>query len=255
MRSRSSVLAVIPARYAAQRFPGKPLAVIAGKPMIEWVYGAVKKAGLRAVVATDDKRIFDFVRGLGGEVMLTSPECQSGTDRVAEVARKIPARIYLNVQGDEPLMTARTVRRVLALHNKAGVAMGTAATALKDGEAWRDPNVVKVLTDKTRRAIYFSRSPLPYFREGAPTVPPLEVRKHLGIYSYTAPLLRQFVRWPATFLEKSERLEQLRALENGATIHVALTPDDSVGVDTPEDARHVAEVLVGRGKPKNTPSP
>ncbi len=238
-----NVLAVIPARYASQRFPGKPLAEIAGKPMVRWVYEAARRALPRVIVATDDKRILSAVRAFGGEAMLTSARCKSGTDRVAEVARKVPARLYLNIQGDEPLMTTRTVKKVLELHRDGKVVMGTAATVLADDEAWRDPNVVKVLVDRNKRAIYFSRATLPFFRDGAPKKPPKEVQKHLGIYSYAAPLLRRFVRWPETFLERSERLEQLRALENGVSIHVAFTPDDSIGVDHPSDAKRAATIL------------
>lgn len=238
-----NVLAVIPARYASQRFPGKPLAEIAGKPMVRWVYEAAKRALPRVIVATDDKRILSAVRGFGGEAMMTSPRCKSGTDRVAEVARKVSAQLYLNIQGDEPLMTTRTVKKVLELHRDNKVVMGTAATVLADNEAWLNPNVVKVFMDRNNRAIYFSRAALPFFRDGAPKRPPREVRKHLGIYSYAAPLLRQFVRWPETFLERSERLEQLRALANGVSIHVAFTPDDSIGVDHPADAKLATTIL------------
>jgi 3-deoxy-manno-octulosonate cytidylyltransferase (CMP-KDO synthetase) len=241
-----NVLGVIPARYASQRFPGKPLADIAGKPMVRWVYEAARRALPRVIVATDDLRILSAVRGFGGEAMMTSARCKSGTDRVAEVARKVSAKLYLNIQGDEPLMTTRTVKKVLELHRDKNVVMGTAATVLADGAAWKNPNVVKVFVDKSDRAIYFSRAALPFFRDGAPKNPPREVRKHLGIYSYAAPLLRSFVRWPETFLERSERLEQLRALENGVPIHVAFTPDDSIGVDHPADARATAKILLKR---------
>ncbi|MGQ0644605.1 MAG: 3-deoxy-manno-octulosonate cytidylyltransferase [Elusimicrobiota bacterium] len=242
-----SVLGVIPARHASQRFPGKPLAPIAGKPMVQWVYEAARRALPRVVVATDDRRILNFIRGLGGEALMTSVLCKSGTDRVAEVARRLPARLYLNIQGDEPLMSSRTVRRVLALHRDRRVAMGTAATVLQNGKAWRDPNVVKVLTDRAGDAVYFSRAPLPFFRDGAPNRPPGRVYKHLGIYSYASELLKRFVRWPEAFLEGAERLEQLRALENGVRIRVAFTPDDSVGVDTPADAARAAALLKTRG--------
>ncbi len=246
----SSVLGVIPARYASQRFPGKPLAPLAGKPMIQWVYEAARRALPRVIVATDHGDILRFVRGLGGEALLTSRRCRSGTDRVAEVARRVRARLYLNIQGDEPLMTSRTVSRVVALHRDPRVAMGTAAAPLADEAAWRSPDVVKVLVDRRGDALYFSRAALPFFREAPPrgrALPGLRaggrVFKHLGIYSYAAALLRRFVRWPESFLEGTERLEQLRALENGVDIRVALTPDDSIGVDRPADARRVEEVL------------
>lgn len=235
-----NVLAVIPARHAAQRFPGKPLALLAGKPMVQWVYEAARRALPQVVVATDDERILSAVRNFGGEAMMTSDRCRSGTDRVAEVARKVRADLYLNIQGDEPLMSTRTVRRVLALHRDPAVVMGTAATTLAKGD-WANPNAVKVLADQRGDALYFSRSALPYYRDGAPAVPPATPRlqKHLGIYSYRADLLRRFVRWPAGFFETAEKLEQLRALEHGVRIRVATTPDDSVGVDTPDDAARV----------------
>jgi 3-deoxy-manno-octulosonate cytidylyltransferase (CMP-KDO synthetase) len=247
MTRTSSVVAVIPARHASTRFPGKPLALIAGKPMVRWVYEAARRVLPRVIVATDDKRILDFIRGLGGEAMMTSESCRSGTDRVAEVARRVRAKVYLNIQGDEPLMSSETVRRVLALHEDPRTAMGTAATKLPDGD-WKDPNVVKVLCDKSGRAIYFSRAPLPYFRDGAPRRVPPEVRKHLGIYSYAAPVLRRFVAWPEAFLERAERLEQLRALANGVAIRVAETPDDSIGVDVPADAKRAALLLRKRAR-------
>lgn len=239
------VLAVIPARHAAQRFPGKPLAPLAGRPMVRWVYEAARRALPGAVVvATDDERIRSAVRAFGGEAVMTSDRCRSGTDRVAEVARRIRADLYLNIQGDEPLMTTRTVRRVLALHRDASVAMGTAATALSKAD-WGNPNAVKVLTDRRGDALYFSRAALPYYRDGAPAAPPATplLQKHLGIYSYRADLLRQFVRWPAGYFETAEKLEQLRALEHGVRIRVATTPDDSVGVDTPADAARVERRL------------
>ncbi len=244
------VLGVIPARYAAQRFPGKPLAPIAGKPMVQWVYEAAKKALPRVVVATDDERIKNFIEGLGGEAVMTSPSCKSGTDRVAEVAKKMKADLYLNIQGDEPLMSSLTVKKVLALHKDRSVLMGTAATVL-DPAQWKNPDVVKVLVDKTGYALYFSRAALPYFRDGEPAPEALArpvLLKHLGIYSYKADFLKKFVKWPASFLEAAEKLEQLRALENGARIKVAETPDDSVGVDRPEDAERVGKILEARGR-------
>lgn len=243
-----NVLGVIPARFAAQRFPGKPLAPIAGKPMIWWVWAAARKALPRVVVATDDRRIVDAVRGFGGEAMMTSDRCRSGTDRVAEVARKHRADLYLNIQGDEPLMTARTLKKVLALHKDPSVTFGTAATTLTAAD-WPDPNAVKVLVDKRGDALYFSRAPLPFFRDGTPPAPPPNkfLFKHLGVYSYRPDTLRTFVRWPAGFFESAEKLEQLRALENGVRLRVATTPDDSIGVDLPADVARVEKILRQRG--------
>jgi 3-deoxy-manno-octulosonate cytidylyltransferase (CMP-KDO synthetase) len=242
------VLAVIPARYGAQRFPGKPLARLAGKPMVLWVYEAARRALPDVVVATDDRRIADAVASSGGRAVLTPASCRSGTDRVAHVARTIRAGIYLNIQGDEPLMTTRTIRRVLALHRDPAVKMGTAVTALP--QAGRtNPDTVKALVDRRGDALYFSRAALPYFREGTPSFGGTRfpgVFKHLGIYSYTADFLKQFVRWPRGVFEAAESLEQLRALENGAALRAAFTPDDSTGVDRPADAVR-AEKLLKRG--------
>ncbi len=244
-----NVLGVIPARYAAQRFPGKPLADIAGRPMIWWVWNAARQALPRVVVATDNRRVADVVRGFGGEAALTSDRCRSGTDRVAEVARKIAADVYVNIQGDEPLMTARTLKKVLALHRTDAVQIGTAATILT-AKDWADPNAVKVLVDKNGQSLYFSRAALPFHRDGTPAAPPRTPRllKHLGVYSFRAAALRRFVRWPAGVFETAEKLEQLRALENGVRLQVAFTPDDSVGVDRPEDVRRVESHLKAFGK-------
>lgn len=216
--------------------------------MIWWVWNAARKALPRVVVATDDSRIIEAVRGFGGEALLTSEKCRSGTDRVAEVARKVKADLYLNIQGDEPLMTARTLRKVLALHQDRSVCLGTVATGLAASD-WADPNAVKVLVDKRKDSLYFSRSPLPYFRDGAPKrLPPNTLLfKHLGVYSYRPETLRSFVRWPAGFFESAEKLEQLRALENGVRIRVAVTPDDSIGVDLPGDVARVEKILKRRG--------
>ncbi len=244
------ILGVIPARFASERFPGKPLVSINGKPMVQWVYEAARKALPRVVVATDDQRILDFVRGMGGDAVLTSAKCQSGTDRVAEVARKITADIYFNIQGDEPLMHADTIKKVLALHRDPHVQMGTAATGLVLAD-WKNPDVVKVLVDKNQDAIYFSRAPLPFFRDeqsficrrGARPCAPTGVYKHLGIYSFQAKFLKQFVKWPQAFLEKAEKLEQLRAVQNGIRIRVALTPYDSIGVDRQKDVKLIKKIL------------
>jgi 3-deoxy-manno-octulosonate cytidylyltransferase (CMP-KDO synthetase) len=186
--------------------------------------------------------------GFGGEAMMTSDKCRSGTDRVAEVARKIKAGLYLNIQGDEPLMTERTLRKVLALHTDRSVCLGTVATVLAPSD-WGDPNAVKVLVDK-RGIPFISPAPLcPTFRDGAPKAPPPNtfLFKHLGVYSYRPETLRAFVRWPAGFFETAEKLEQLRALENGVRIRVAVTPDDSIGVDLPGDVARVEKILKRRG--------
>ncbi len=227
-----TVIAVIPARYASVRFPGKPLAPLAGRPMVVHVLEAVRGARRvdRALVATDDARIAACIRDAGGEVMMTSAEAASGTDRVAEVARSMPADAYLNVQGDEPLMPPENIdRAVAALLDRPDRTIATLAWPLA-AERAADPDTVKVAVAEDGRALYFSRSAIPYYRNGKPAY-----RKHLGIYAYRAETLAQVAALPPSPLEKAESLEQLRWLEAGHTIWVGDAAGDSVGVDTPAD--------------------
>ncbi len=234
------IIGVIPARFASVRFPGKPLAPIAGRPMVLHVWGAARSAKRldRVVVATDDARIAACVEEAGGEAMMTSPDAASGTDRVAEVARRIPADAYLNLQGDEPLMPAENVdRAVEALLAGTGRSIATLAIAAGP-EAAADPNSVKVAVARDGRALYFSRSAIPYFRNGEPSY-----RKHLGIYAYRAETLAELAALPPSPLERAESLEQLRWLEAGYTIWVGEAAGDSIGVDTPEDLAHAERRL------------
>jgi len=227
-----TVIAVIPARYASVRFPGKPLAPLAGKPMVLHVLEAVRAARSvdRVLVATDDARIAECVRGAGGEAALTAADAASGTDRVAEVARRFPADVFVNVQGDEPLMPPENVDRVVeTLASEPGRTLATLAGRVGAAEA-SDPNVVKVAVAADGRALYFSRSPIPFFRQGAPAY-----RKHLGIYAYRAGTLAAVAALPPSPLERAESLEQLRWLEAGHTIWVGEAAGDSIGVDTPAD--------------------
>jgi 3-deoxy-manno-octulosonate cytidylyltransferase (CMP-KDO synthetase) len=227
-----TVIAVIPARFASVRFPGKPLAPLAGRPMVVHVLEAVREAKRvdRVLVATDDARIADSVRAAGGEAVLTSPSAASGTDRVAEVAREFPADVYLNVQGDEPLMPSANIDRTLeALLEEAGRELATLAFPI-DAEDAGDPNCVKVAVAHDGRALYFSRSPIPYYRSGPPAY-----RKHLGIYAYRAKTLAAVAALPPSPLERAESLEQLRWLEAGYTIWIGDAAGDSIGVDTPAD--------------------
>ena len=241
--SRPKVLGVIPARFASVRLPGKPLALILGKPMIQWVWESASKALERVIVATDDKRVFDAVAEFGGEAMMTPASLPSGTDRMAWVARKISADYYVNVQGDEPLMKPQTMRDAVALAIRKK-AIATPAMRLKEG--FGDPNVVKVVIDKDGRALYFSRAPIPYPRDGKLELPPL---KHLGLYVYPKAQLQKFVSLRPTALEKTEKLEQLRALHHGLPIFISLTAHDSIGVDTAPDVRAVEKRLrAARGK-------
>ena len=246
-----NALAVIPARWASTRFPGKALARIAGRPMIEHVYRRAlgAKTVARVVVATDDERIALAVRGFGGEVRMTRPDHPSGTDRVAEVARGEGAEVIVNVQGDEPLLHPDDIdAAVRPLLGENPPEMTTLAVPLAGPEDFLDPNVVKVVVGGSGDALYFSRAPVPHPRDalgGAPANAPglrggwPELRprplKHLGLYAYRREYLLRFASLPPTPLETAERLEQLRALEDGARIRVAVTGRDSIGVDVPGD--------------------
>jgi 3-deoxy-manno-octulosonate cytidylyltransferase (CMP-KDO synthetase) len=226
------IIGIIPARFASIRFPGKPLALIAGKPMVLHVWEAARAARRldRVIVATDDVRIADCVRQAGGETAMTSPDAASGTDRVAEVARSMPADAYVNLQGDEPLMRGANVDRVVETL-LAGPARTIATLAIPAPPgAGEDPNTVKVAVARDGRALYFSRAPIPYNRQGEPTY-----RKHLGIYAYRAATLAEVAALPPSPLERMESLEQLRWLESGYTIWVGEASGDSIGVDTPAD--------------------
>jgi 3-deoxy-manno-octulosonate cytidylyltransferase (CMP-KDO synthetase) len=239
--SKTAVL--IPARWASTRFPGKPLHLIAGKPLVQHVWErACRAKGIdQVIVATDDIRIAESAFAFGAEVALTSPRCVSGTDRCAEVAKHLKGiRQVVNVQGDEPLVDPALISRLAAtLDADRSLDMATAATPFGAGEDPSNPNAVKVVLNREGNALYFSRSLIPFPRDGKP-VPWL---RHLGIYAYTTRFLLQFVQWPTGKLERIESLEQLRALENGAAIRVLKAKGASVGVDTPEDVA-VAERLL-----------
>ncbi|NLM97405.1 MAG: 3-deoxy-manno-octulosonate cytidylyltransferase [Halanaerobiaceae bacterium] len=237
------IAVIIPARYASSRFPGKPLALICGKPMIEHVYQRI--AGMeeigQIIVATDDERIYRTVIDFGGRAEMTPSDINSGTDRIALVARDLSADIIVNVQGDEPLLKQEMVREALEpFFNDPGVFMSTLKKRIADEEELGNPNVVKVVTDKKGDALYFSRYPVPFPRnEGA------VYYKHIGLYVYKREFLLEYSRWEQTPLEKSESLEQLRVLENGYKIRVVETEYNSVGVDTPEDLKEVEKLLMG----------
>lgn len=239
----ADILVVIPARYTSTRFPGKVLAPLHGKPLILHVHDRLAgAAGLsEVVVATDDARVADAVRAHGGHVVMTSPDHESGTDRVAEVARGREADIVVNVQGDEPLIEPALVREVAAaLKRDAGADMATARRPVTAPEHLADPNVVKVVCDKRGRALYFSRAAIPHTRDAAGG---LAAWQHVGIYAYRRDFLLAFAAWPPTPLEQREKLEQLRALEHGCAISVIDTRYESIGVDTPADLRRVEQQL------------
>ncbi len=237
------VAAVIPSRYGAERFPGKPLHLIAGVPMVVRVLRrAEEAAGVDLVlVATDDARIAAAVEAAGGRAVMTDPALPSGTDRVFAAVRDLPVDVVLNVQGDEPLMDARNIERVAAfLLARPEFLLATVALPLPPGSADADPNVVKVVRADDGRALYFSRASIPFRRRPEPG---LRTLKHLGLYGYRKEALRRWTELPPHPLEKAEGLEQLRALAAGMAMAVLDAASDSIGVDTPEDARRVEESL------------
>jgi 3-deoxy-manno-octulosonate cytidylyltransferase (CMP-KDO synthetase) len=243
----SRVLGVIPARYASTRLPGKPLAPLADRTLLEHVWRRTVRARLdRVVVATDDRRILEAARGFGAEALLTSAAHPSGTDRVAEVAERVGAdyRVVVNVQGDEPLLAPESLDRLVALFEDPAVGMATLCEPLETAAELADPNVVKVVRAQDGRALYFSRAPIPHPRAGAPLTGALAGgvwRKHQGIYAYTRDTLLALARTPVSPLEAAEGLEQLRALELGCPILVLDSDFHSIGVDTPADLERAAE--------------
>lgn len=241
------VVAVIPARYGSTRLPAKPLVDINGKPMIQWVYERVRK--VRAlndvIIATDDERIVEAVKRFGGNVMLTSKDLQSGTDRVAAVADRLAADIYVNVQGDEPMIEPVAIESALQLVSSGRFSMGTVMTPITEIDELRNPAVVKVIADKTGRALYFSRHPIPYSRKPAPEVEEEFVcKRHVGLYVYTRDTLLRIRSLPPSPLEQAEMLEQLRAMEDGVAIGIVEVNFTSIGVDTPEELEKVRKILV-----------
>lgn len=246
----SAVLGVIPARLGSERLPRKPLYPLAGRPLIEWVWR--RAAGLDVVdllvVATDSPEVAEVCAGFGARAVLTSPDHQSGTDRVAEVAEKegfIPYDIIINIQGDEPFVTAPQLCGALE-RVRAGWDVGTAAIPVGSAEGWRDPGVVKVVRNDAGGALYFSRAPIPHPRGREPTAAELAsdgYLRHIGVYAYSRAALRRWVALPVGELERTERLEQLRALAAGLSFGVAVVESAAGGVDTPEDARRAGERL------------
>ena len=240
----SEVTAIIPARWASIRFPGKPLVNLRGKPLVQHVWeraNRAKRVG-RVIIATDDMRIAEAAFDFGAEVALTSPKHPTGTDRLAEVAGKLKsAAIILNVQGDEPDIAPSTIDRLVgALQDDPGLGMVTAANPVTDLADVQNPHVVKVVTDLAGRALYFSRSVIPHDRDGRRGIRYL---RHQGIYGYRRKVLLAFVKWKPTPLEQAEKLEQLRALEHGIAIGVIVVRRGSVGVDVPGDLAKAERAL------------
>ncbi|MFI0348236.1 MAG: 3-deoxy-manno-octulosonate cytidylyltransferase [Chthoniobacterales bacterium] len=245
----SSTAIIIPARWGSTRFPGKLLHPIAGKPVLEHVWRRCLKSKLikTVIIATDDKRIMTTAKKFGAEVMMSSKRHQSGTDRIAEVARLLEKKRdeknlgfthFINVQGDEPLIDPKLIDRLARTMMKdTKVEMITAATPMKEGN--HDPNVVKVVLNRFGNALYFSRSMIPYHRDAHDSGSALAPLLHLGIYGFRADTLQQFVRFSPSPLERCEKLEQLRALEHGISIRVLTTSHKALGIDTPEDAERM----------------
>jgi 3-deoxy-manno-octulosonate cytidylyltransferase (CMP-KDO synthetase) len=241
---------VIPARYASLRFPGKPLAEILGKPMIQHVFEGASKARntSKILIATEDERIKTVVEKAGGEAILTRADHRTGTDRVAEVAAHVAADIYINVQGDEPLIDAATIDAVAAaMLEDESVQLCTPCSAITQKSDIMDPNVVKVVLDFDGNGLYFSRAPIPWVRDTGGSVAARHL-KHIGIYGYRRDTLLEFPTLPPGELERLEQLEQLRWLENGFHMRVVETEYDPVSVDVPADVEKVEKILRERGK-------
>lgn len=264
----NKVTVVIPARYASVRFPGKPIALLAGKPMLQWVWEGVQSSTLatRVVIATDDERIATVARGFGAECCLTQAEHPSGTDRAAEVAEADDAEIVVNVQGDEPLIRGDLVDAIAApLLEDPGLDMATACRRFQPGEDVGSPDLVKVVCDQQGNALYFSRHAIPYLRDhgdrgdhgdqggsverAGQAREPSPYRLHLGLYAYRRPLLLRLAQMPPTPLERAEKLEQLRVLEHGGRIRVQEVAYESIGVDRPADVQRAELLLASRTRP------
>ncbi len=252
------VLIVIPARYISQRFPGKTLVDILGKPMIQRVWERASQSELadEVIIATDDERVFQTCQGFGAKVMMTSAQHRSGTERVSEVAEKLEFEIIINLQGDEPLIAPQAIDQLVrVMQEEEAVQMASLRVEIKSYEDYLDPTVVKVVCDDQDWALYFSRAPLPYYRGREKELEewkktgarPKELNpppyKHLGIYGYRRDFLTAFSRLPQSGLEQAERLEQLRALSWGFRIKVPETEFDSISVDVPRDLEKVIQIL------------
>lgn len=240
-------IGIIPARYASTRFPGKPLAMLGGRTVIQRVYEQVAAVLEEAYVATDDERIFKAVEEFGGRVVMTRQDHKSGTDRIEEAAEKIgtQADVIINIQGDEPFIQKSQIETLKSLFENSETQIGTLGKKFESIEAATNPNSPKIVTDKNGFALYFSRSVIPYIRgkEQTEWLQHFPFLKHLGLYAYRRDVLRQITQLPQSPLEMAESLEQLRWLENGYRIRVGLTDVETVGIDTPEDLRRAEEFI------------
>lgn len=250
---KGDVAGVIPARWGSQRFPGKPIVPIAGKPLLQWVWEGASQSALldTLVVATDDERIAQTVESFGGRAVMTRPDHPSGSDRVAEAVNALgDVEIVVNIQGDEPFIDPGLIDRLVEAMRKTGMDMATARAPITDVQDVNQPSVVKVVCDRNHKALYFSRSPIPYLREKSvePGGDAPYYWRHIGIYAYTSRFLRELVQEPPCQLEQLEKLEQLRALDLGAGIYVVDTDEVSLGVDEPGDVQKAERALSKAGK-------
>ncbi|WP_028894319.1 3-deoxy-manno-octulosonate cytidylyltransferase [Syntrophorhabdus aromaticivorans] len=237
-------LIVIPARYGSTRLPGKPLLDIGGKPLLWWVFEKARQSRLKdgVLIATDDERISDAATAFGADVVMTSPTCASGTDRVFEAVKGRGAGLVVNLQGDEPFIEPSMIDDLFTVMENEKVDMATLCCPVADEREYADPNTVKVVLDRSGFALYFSRSPIPFQR----TAKTVTICKHVGIYGYTGSFLERFVIMPRSILEETESLEQLRVLENGYRIRVVPTTYNGFGIDTEEDLLRAAQRLAVR---------
>jgi 3-deoxy-manno-octulosonate cytidylyltransferase (CMP-KDO synthetase) len=241
------IIAIIPARYASTRFPGKPLAKLAGKPVIQHVYEKVTQTLANAWVATDDKRIYDAVESFGGKAVMTRTDHKSGTDRIQEAVDKIGtnADIIVNIQGDEPFIQTSQINTICQLFEDPNTQIATIGKYFTDAQALMNPNSPKIVTDINNFALYFSRSVIPFIRgvDNESWLQKFPFIKHLGIYAYKRDVLKEITQLPQSPLEKAEKLEQLRWLQNGYRIKVGLTDIETIGIDTPEDLIRAEQYL------------
>ncbi|RQW02290.1 MAG: 3-deoxy-manno-octulosonate cytidylyltransferase [Calditrichaeota bacterium] len=243
------VAVIIPARYGSKRLPGKPLISLAGKPLVLHVLDRAREipSVSRVIVATDDERIMQAVLDAGEEAMMTPNTLPSGSDRVGWIAKRISAGIVVNLQGDEPLIDTAAVHHAIeVLQQEKDVSVSSLGYPLKDKKIWQDTNVVKVLTDENDFALYFSRQPIPFFRDGH-FKPLPNLFRHLGVYIFRRDMLLKYVEWNPSELEKVEKLEQLRILQKGYKIKIVTSQIPSFGVDTPQDAEMVARLIEQKG--------
>ncbi len=247
-----NIIAIIPARFASTRFPGKPLAMLAGKPVIEHVYEQVGQVLSEVWVATDNSRIYDAVIAFGGKAVMTRADHKSGTDRIEEAVEKINSKadVIVNVQGDEPFIQPSQIETLCGLFDNPTTQIATLGKPFDSMDAVRNPNSPKIVTDNNGFALYFSRSVIPFVRGKEPDTWLMQFPflKHLGIYAYRREVLREVTSLPMSTLEKAESLEQLRWLQNGYRIRVGITNVETVGIDTPEDLKRAEEFLINQEK-------